>query len=297
MKFAITPTPWPNLIDLLNEHGFTQAELEDADFLVFNGSPKQFPQLPDNIKWVQLCLAGIDGFEKAGVVDPTKRWANARGVFGRTVAESAVALLLAQLHAHKKVSSWEDRPELEETTGWLHDKTVAIIGAGGIGRDLIPMLKGFGCHIIAVNNSGRPVEGADETVAGADGVWPRADYFILAAPLTDATYRMVNADTLAQMPAHAVVVNVGRGPLVDTEALTAALADGQIAGAALDVTDPEPLPAGHPLWRMDNVVITPHVANTSERIQALMAPATLANAQAFAAGEDMPTELIPGRGY
>ncbi|MEJ5928603.1 D-isomer specific 2-hydroxyacid dehydrogenase family protein [Corynebacterium sp. H128] len=295
MKFSITPHRWSTVIDYLSENGYEETELGEADFLVFNGTPEEFPELPENIRWVQICLAGIDGFEAAGILTSDRRWANARGIFATTVAESAVALLLAQLHAHKQCTSWDARAAAEGATGWLHDKTVAIVGAGGIGTELIPMLHGFGCRVIAVNRSGRPVPGADETTTEA--VWSRADYFIVAAPLTAETHHMVDAQALAEMPSHAVVVNVGRGPLIDTDALTHALETGQIAGAALDVTEPEPLPAEHPLWAMPNVVITPHIANTSERIQALMPKAILANAQAFAAGEKMPTEVTPGQGY
>ncbi|AKK03774.1 D-isomer specific 2-hydroxyacid dehydrogenase family protein [Corynebacterium epidermidicanis] len=302
MKFHLMPQQWPSVVQHLEENGFEQASLEEADFLVFNGTPADFPQLGENIKWVQLCLAGIDGFFDAGIITDDRRWANAGGIYGRTVAESAVALLLSQLHCHVLVArkqTWDTKEEVDQRTAWLYDKTVAILGAGGIGRDLIPMLKGFGCRILAVNNSGRPVEGADETRASAEAgsIYSDADYFILAAPLTPETHHMINAETLAQMRPHAVVVNVGRGPLVDTDALVAAVQDGTIAGAALDVTEPEPLPDGHPLWSLDQVVITPHEANTQERIRALIAPAIVANAKAFIEGSEMPTEVFPEKGY
>lgn len=304
MNFHIYPNPWPDVAAFLNERGFTQTELDSADVLVFNGTPADFPTLPAKVKWVQLCLAGIDGFFDAGIItdEGGRRWANAGGIYGRTVAESAVALLLSQLHCHTIVArerSWSTKQHVDENTGWLHDKTVAILGAGGIGRDLIPMLKGFGCRIVAVNNSGRPVEGADKTLAAkaSERVYSEADYFILAAPLTPETRHMINAETLSRMQPHAVVVNVGRGPLVDTDALVEALQAGTIAGAALDVTEPEPLPDDHPLWQLDQVTITPHEANTQERIRTLIAPAIVANAEAFERGEQMPTEVLPDKGY
>lgn len=302
MKFTIQPNRWASVAAHLEANGHEEAPLESADFLVFNGTPAQFPELGENIKWVQLCLAGIDGFFDAGIIQPNRRWSNAGGIYGRTVAESAVALLLSQLHCHVLVArekTWDTKQTVDEKTGWLYDRTVAILGAGGIGRDLIPMLKGFGCRIIAVNHSGREVEGADETRASASAgnIYGEADYFILAAPLTPETHHMINAETLKQMKPHAVVVNVGRGPLVDTDALVEALRNGTIAGAALDVTEPEPLPDGHPLWSLDQVVITPHEANTQERIQALVAPAIVENARALEAGEQMPTEVELGKGY
>ena len=139
---------------------------------------------------------------------------------------------------------------------------VAIIGAGGIGTKLIEFLAPFNPGIIAVNRSGRPVAGGDETLpmAEADGVWERADVVVLLAPLTAATRGMVDEKVLNKMKQSAVLVNVGRGPLVVTDDLVAALDNGVIAGAALDVTDPEPLPADHPLWEQERCLITPHTA-------------------------------------
>ena len=205
------------------------------------------------------------------------------------------------MHATTRLAkSWSVRPEVENNKSWLHDnKTVAILGAGGIGVRLLEMLKPFNVKTIAVNNSGRPVEGADETFAmdKAEHVWAEADVFVLILPLTDATYQIVNAETLGKMKPSAVVVNVGRGPLINTDDLVDALNNGTIAGAALDVTDPEPLPDSHPLWEMDNVVITPHTANTNERIRALTGELTLRNIELFEAGEQMATEVDVVAGY
>ena len=231
------------------------------------------------------------------------RWSNAAGVYDSTVAESTIGLLLAQLHSHKRVAfakSWDVRDEAEANTTFLfEDKTVAIIGAGGIGKKLISMLQGFGPKIIAVNRSGKPVDGADEvfTFDQIDEVWPAADYFVMLAPLTPETHHMVDADALEKMPQHAVVVNVGRGPLVDTDALTEALKNGVIAGAGLDVTDPEPLPDGHPLWDEINCVITPHLANPPYSVRKRIGAHTVEVVKAFEAGEPLPTEVDPTLGY
>jgi len=233
--------------------------------------------------------------------DTTARWSNAAGLYDATVAESTIALLLAQLHAHKRVgTSWDNRDEVEAHTSFLfEDKTVAVVGAGGIGKRLIHMLEGFGPRIIAVNRSGTPVEGADETFATTDieRVWPAADYFVALAPLTDQTHQLFDAAAFRAMPDHAVVINVGRGPLVDTEALVDALRSGQIAGAGLDVTDPEPLPDGHPLWDMPNVVITPHLANPPYSVRRRIGSHTVQAMERFAAGEAIPMEVDIEAGY
>lgn len=304
MKFAMVPHQWEETIADIQAGGHELVtDLQDADVLFFNGSAPEFPELPENIKIVQASMAGIDALVRSGVVSDQTRWANAGGLYADTVAESTVGLLLAQLHMHNVTArhkSWSTRDEMQEGTNWLHDnKTVAIMGAGGIGVRLIELLKPFGVHIIAVNNSGRPVVGADETfaMAEADHVWSEADYFVLIMPLTETTTGIVNAETLAKMKSTAVVVNVGRGPLVVTDDLVAAIQKGTIAGAALDVTDPEPLPDAHPLWDLEEVVITPHTANTNERIRSLTGPLTVRNIALYEAGEKMETEVDVVAGY
>ena len=301
MKYAIEPKPWEETIAVLDAAGFERTALSDASFLIYTGDGTDFPDpLPDNIGFVQIPSAGVDHVLEA-MKDSTVPWSNAAGVYDNAVAESTIALLLAQLHAHRRVNgTFDSYADMEAHTSYLYDdKTVAIIGAGGIGKRLISMLSGFGPRIIAVNRSGNRVEGAHETypIAEVDTVWPKADYFVLIAPLTPETRHMVNAEAFTQMPDHAVVVNVGRGPLIRTEDLLAALEAGQIAGAALDVTDPEPLPEDHPLWQDKRVVITPHIANTQRSVREKIGAHTIKVATAFAAGKQLPTLVDPHAGY
>lgn len=301
MKYAIEPKPWEETIAVLDAAGFERTALADASFLIYTGDGTDFPDpLPENIGFVQIPSAGVDHVLDI-MKDSTVPWSNAAGVYDNTVAESTIALLLAQLHAHRRVNgTFDSYADMEAHTSYLYDdKTVAIIGAGGIGKRLITMLSGFGPRIIAVNRSGNPVEGADETypIAEVDKVWPNADYFVLIAPLTPDTRHMVNAEAFTQMPDHAVVVNVGRGPLINTEDLVAALDSGEIAGAALDVTDPEPLPEEHPLWQDQRVVITPHIANTQRSVREKIGAHTIKVATAFAAGKQLPTLVDPHAGY
>ncbi|GGG72008.1 D-isomer specific 2-hydroxyacid dehydrogenase family protein [Corynebacterium pelargi] len=302
MKFAMMPQRWDIPAQALIDAGHEEVELDQADFLVFNGA-KDFPELPENIQYVQVAFAGMDALRKQGVLNDQVRWANAAGLYADTVAESTLAMLLAVGHKYPAIlnaKSWGIRPLPDQHTNWLYDdKTLAIIGAGGIARRLLKFVSGFDLHTIAVNTSGKAVEGADETfsIEQVEQVWPRADYVVLLAPLTEETEHMVNASVFEQLPNHAIVINVGRGGLVCTEELVAALEQGQIGGAALDVTEPEPLPDGHPLWQMDNVLITPHVANTTERMQQLLGPLFVENARRFAEGETMLTEVEPAKGY
>ncbi|MGJ0184812.1 D-isomer specific 2-hydroxyacid dehydrogenase family protein [Corynebacterium glyciniphilum] len=282
-------------------------DLAEADAFICHGvAPADFPELPDRVKWVQLCQAGIEGFFAEGVItagqEGDRRWSNASGVYGRQVAESAVALLLSVTHMHKKIAraaSWSVWRDVDENTRWLHGATVAVVGAGGIGRHLIEMLAPFGADVLAVNRTGHPVEGAVRTVSidNLKDAVAAADHTVIAVPLTDETRGLFDAGLFSAFRPGATVINVARGPVVVTEDLVAALDSGQLGGAGLDVTDPEPLPDGHTLWDRDNVTITTHSANTRASMDAQLAGPVSENYKAFLAGERMPTELDPAKGY
>lgn len=302
MKFAFLPKPWDAVVDDLTTHGHTFVDLDESpDVLVFRGDPEDFPEeLPPSVKLVQVAYAGVEKLVEAGVLDGDVPVANAAGIYDDTVAESALALLLGVLQRHKAVTpQWNEQQMFEEKDYLFDNKKVAVIGAGGIGKMLIRFLEPFGPEIIAVNRSGNPVPGATRTVAmdDAQDVWSEADYFVLIAPLTKQTHHMINAEVLRAMKPNAVVVNVGRGPLVDTEALTQALQEGTIAGAGLDVTDPEPLPEDHPLWQMDRCLITPHTANIPRYMQARVGELTRRNWEALQEGRPMPTQIDVEEGY
>ena len=309
MKYFMGPDAWQPMVEDIEAAGHERVNsLEDAEVYINNApNPRRIPEMPENIGWVQHCFTGVNQLIDAGVITPDGvPWCNSAGAFAQPVAESALGLALSQAHHHKafaQAASWSVAQELDESQAWLYNqrgpKRVAIFGAGGIGKRLIRMLEGFGPRIIAVNRSGNPVEGADETFATADieRVWPAADYFVALAPLTDETHRLFNAAAFRAMPDHAVIINVGRGPLVDTDALVEALRAGDIAGAGLDVTDPEPLPDGHPLWDMPNVVITPHLANPPYSVRRRIGSHTAQVMKRYSAGEEIPTEVDIQAGY
>lgn len=304
MKFVMLPKVWEEPAEELEAAGHERVEsVDDADFLFFSGGAGDLPELPKNIRFVQTTYAGMDGLAEAGLLTDAVRWANAGGLYADTVAESTLALMLGAGHLYKFATaraSWSTQDEAQEKTDFLfHDKTVAIVGAGGIGRRLIELLEPFGVRVVAVNRSGRDVAGADEvtTFDELGEVWGRADYVVLLAPLTEETRGLVGKKELEAMKDSAFLVNAGRGGLVDTGALVEALRGGAIAGAALDVTAPEPLPDDHPLWGLENCLITPHVANTIPMMHALTGRLAVDNARAFEAGEKMPTEVDPKAGY
>lgn len=298
---ALLPHSDPHLAEAIVSAGGTLADLAEARALVWIGNVDGFPDpLPDTIEWVQLRLAGIESFLRAGLLDDRRIWTNASGFYAENVAEHALALLLAGLRQiNVAVLRHWDEKAIDPAVRSLHGSTVGIIGAGGIARSLIPRLKACGAQVIAVNRSGRPVEGASTTLPASriDEVWGLVDHVVLAAPATDETRHLINARTLAALPRHTWLINVARGPLVDEVALRNALVAGEIAGAALDVTDPEPPAADDPLWDLPNVIITPHVANPSAGLTRTMAPWLAENLRRFAAGGDMLAVVRPGADY
>jgi phosphoglycerate dehydrogenase-like enzyme len=300
LPVAVEPNRDEHLVAAVEGAGGTIVGLDEARVLVWIGPPAEFPDLPDAVEWVALKTAGIEDFLDAGLLDNRRVWTNAAGFYAENVAEHALALLLAGLRQiNTAVTRHWDKERIDTSVRSLHGSTVAIIGAGGIGASLGPRLKACGARVVAVNRSGRDVPGADEVRRSSelDSVWSSVDHVVLAAPSTAKTRHMINAETLAALPSHAWVVSIARGPLVDEEALYRALVDGEIAGAALDVTDPEPPAEDHPLWSLPNVIITPHVANPASGLTREMAPWLAENVRRFAAGEELISVVTPGRDY
>jgi phosphoglycerate dehydrogenase-like enzyme len=268
--------------------------------VVFRTSRADLPELPDSVRWVQLPSAGVESWFDAGTIDHDRLWTSAGGVYARPVAEHCLALMLAgdrKLGQFAVARSWES--EGRNHTRVLEGLTVAIVGAGGIGRALIEMLQPFRVEILAVTRSGREVEGAARSFAAAqlDEVWPLAHHIVIAAPATEGTRHLVSTPQLEAMRDDAWLVNVARGSLIDTDALVEAARNGTILGAGLDVTDPEPLPDGHPLWELDNVLITPHLANPESVEESLLGDRVRENVRRFAAGEDLLAPIDPDAGY
>ncbi len=252
------------------------------------------------IEWVQLPWAGVDAFGPvlAAHARPRLLWTSAKGAYAQPVAEHALALILALLRVLQKrarAATWNAVPEGSS----LYGRNIVIIGAGGIALELIRLLAPFGTQVTVVRRSAAPVPGAARTVQtdALHDVLPDADVVVVAAALTAGTRQLLGAEEFALMPAHANLVNVGRGALVDTDALVAALAAGAIAGAALDVTDPEPLPDGHPLWSAPRCLITPHMADTPEMTAPLLAERIRLNTRAFLDDGRFVGVVDPRSGY
>ncbi len=238
------------------------------------------------IGWVQLPFAGVDAFAGllASYVDrPLPLWTSAKGAYSQPVAEHALTLALALLRVipeRARARSWPSGPKTGRS---LFGLSVAIVGAGGIAIELIRLLRPFGVRVTVVRRSVGEVAGAERTVTSERllAVLPDADVVVIAAASTPGTRRLFGAAEFSVMKRSAILVNIARGDLVDTDALIAALTAGEIAGAGLDVTDPEPLPVAHPLWDAPNILITPHSADTPEMTAPLLAERIRENVAAF----------------
>ena len=251
----------------------------------------------ENIRWVQLPWAGVEDFAARRMFDDERLWTSGKGVYAEPVAEHALTLGLAGLR---------HLPERVRATRWgeasgrsLYDGRVTILGGGGIARSLLQLLAPFRVQATVVRRRAEPTPGAARVVdsAGLHGVLRGADLVVVALALTPATRGIIGAPELETMEEHAWLVNVARGGHVRTDDLVAALRERSIGGAALDVTDPEPLPDGHPLWELPNCIVTPHTADTPEMIVPMLAARVRENVHRFGAGEDLVGRVDRAEGY
>lgn len=254
-------------------------------------------ELAPEARWVQLPFAGVERVAEAGLLDGKRAWTSAKGAYGEPVAEHALALGLAglrQLPTRIVARSWG----IPAGTS-LYDQKVTILGGGGITGFLLEQLAPFRVEATVVRRRADPVPGAARTVTTSElhEVLPGALVVFLALALSPSTTGIIGTRELELMDERAWLVNVARGRHVDTDALVAALSSGSIAGAALDVTDPEPLPDGHPLWDLPNCIVTPHTADTMEMIRPLLAERIRVNVERFSTGHELVGVVDPIAGY
>lgn len=248
------------------------------------------------IEWVQLPFAGVDAF--AQILSAPVRFTSAKGSYKEPVAEHALALSLAlgrKIPVRVKATSWGKREAVS-----FFDSNILIIGAGGITEELIGMLKPFRATIsVCRNQTEIPLAGSQE-VFGLDKLSDKisqADLVVIACALTDKTRGLFDIELLSRMKPSAFLVNVARGPIVKSVDLLEALDKGLIAGAAVDVTDPEPLPDGHPFFGRDDLIVTPHTADTKEIVMRHFAIRVQLNVKAFLGQGPWIGEVDPERGY
>lgn len=314
---AVEPDSWrrDTLLEAVKQGGGEITGPAKAEGLIWidPDNPSLLQQMLDSSprnRWVQLPFAGIEPF--IPVLDKARLWTCGKGVYARPVAEHTMGLLLSGfrgLNTYIPANSWE-KPQGRN----LLDSRITILGGGAITQELLKLLSPWGCDITVLRNRpslGEPAVGQAQgggsdnktssiKTASSDQLHQSlkdADAVILALALTEQTRGIIATTELQQMPSHAWLVNVARGEHVITQDLVAALERGTIGGAALDVTDPEPLPEDHPLWSMPNCIITPHVGNTPEMGLKLLAERTRDNVSRFVKGKELLGEVFVDLGY
>lgn len=258
-------------------------ELPDTEILVgWSLKPEQF-QAAKKLRWIHSPAAAVHQLLIPEVVASDVQVTNATAVHGPVVAEHAIALVLAlakrldaaaryqQQKVWAQTQMWNARPRPREVAG----ATLGLIGMGAIGREVARLALALGMRVLAIRE--HPEKSPDHPIAGSpdvqvfgpgdtDRVLAESDFVVLCAPVTSRTRHLINATRLEKMKPEACLINVGRGALIDDDALLAALRERKLGAAALDVFTEEPLPPGSPYWEMENVLITPHTAAVTDKL-------------------------------
>lgn len=241
------------------------ASLDDVEIVLTFQLPHGFADRARHLRWVQSSGAGVDRILDAGVPESVTI-TRMLGSFGRPLGEYALSALLAHTQTHERARAQQAAQRWESyEVATLAGRRVGILGAGEIGQEIGGLLGACGLRVRGLRREGAPHPAFEEMFPATQlhAFLRDLDFLVVVAPLTPQTRGMLDAAALAQLPPHAFVVNIARGPLFVEEALIDALRTGRLAGAALDVFDTEPLPPGHPFWTLPTVRVTPHVAGVS----------------------------------
>lgn len=266
---------------------------QDADVIMIANMPLKGEVIRacKNLKFINVAFTGVDHVDLAAAKEMGVKVSNASGYSTQSVAELALGMMLSLL---RNVPQVEERCRAGKTKDGLvgtelRGKTVGIVGAGAIGQNTGRLCKAFGCKVIAYNH--RPKQAAEGTIdefVDLDTLTRESDIISLNCPLNDSTRGMFGAERIAMMKKTAILINVARGPVVDSRALADALNEGRIAGAGIDVFETEPpLDVNHPLLHTPNTIVTPHVAFASKESMALRAQIVFDSLDSFLAGKQV----------
>lgn len=266
---------------------------KDADVIMIANMPLKGEVIRacKNLKFINVAFTGVDHVDLAAAKEMGVKVSNASGYSTQSVAELALGMMLSLL---RNVPQVEERCRAGKTKDGLvgtelRGKTVGIVGAGAIGQNTGRLCKAFGCKVIAYNH--RPKQAAEGTIdefVDLDTLTRESDIISLNCPLNDSTRGMFDAERIAMMKKTAILINVARGPVVDSRALADALNEGRIAGTGIDVFETEPpLDVNHPLLHTPNTIVTPHVAFASKESMALRAQIVFDSLDSFLAGKQV----------
>jgi phosphoglycerate dehydrogenase-like enzyme len=285
-----------------------ERQAPDADVILNWGGSRQLLRdvfaISPKVRWVHSKAAGLDSMLFPELIESPVPLTNGRGVFSQSLGEFALAAVLyfakdfRRMVRNQMAGRWEPF-DVVEITG----QTAGIVGYGDIGRAAATRLRAMGLHILAVRRQGPSIYNVDplvDRIYSPDGrleMIARCDYVVVAAPLTPDTRGMIGEAEFAAMKPNAVVINVGRGPVIDEAAMVRALTEGRIKGAGLDVFEKEPLPDGHPFYRLENVLLSPHCADHTADWQEQAMRFFLDQFERFRAGEPLRNVVNKKHGY
>ncbi len=280
-------------------------EIGDAEVLIAQsgGVSAERVRAAPNLKWVQVLSAGVDRLgQTPELIDRDITVTNARGVLTSHVAETGIALLTGLTRGVQVAARHgaDRRYHADYPYDELFGKRALVVGAGSIGRALAKLLRGLEAEVRGIDLYPQP---PDEfmpevlNVSELSSVLPETDVLAITCPLTDSTRHLINADALAALPNSAYLINVSRGPVVDSMALVDALRGGQLRGAGLDTFDPEPVPPDHPIWEFENVIVTPHVGGVSPLREPRMVELTGRNLRHYQSGEPLENVIDLRAGF
>jgi phosphoglycerate dehydrogenase-like enzyme len=256
-----------------------------------------------NLKWICSLVAGTEGFFQTKVKDMDILMTSTKGIHGKPMSDHCIALIygwlrnIPQLIRYQDQAVWK-KPALDSLSE-SEGKTVGVIGLGTIGTEIARKLKALDFRVLAYKRTPAQCEYVDKIYLEGelDKVLTQSDFIVIVAPLTPQTTGMFGKPQFEQMKKDAVIINMGRGPLVKTDDLVEALKNKVIGGACLDVTDPEPLPSDHPLWKLDNVIISPHCSPNSPIYFDRATASFCDNLESYLAGEPMLNVVTKDKGY
>lgn len=292
----------PNVAFVRGDEKQLAKQVADADAILGTINPELF-RAAKKLQWVHIYSAGVERYRFPEFITSQVTLTNGKIIQGPEIADHAFSLLLAltrDLHRVIPNRTKEDFQRGDYKAIELRDKTALIIGVGGIGTQIAQRANGFGMKVIGVDPKDMPLSthvGKMVHPNRLDSVIPQADVIFIAAPHTPESEGMVGPKQFELMKKGAYFIAVSRGALYNTEALVKALDERRLSGAGLDVTNPEPLPPGHPLWKFENVIITPHVATVSDGVGARHNDLILENVARFAKGEPLRNVVDKQKGY
>lgn len=292
----------------LSDYRRVNEEIVDADIAIAWSLTGEQIRAAKNLKWIHSTATAVHALMSPELRASDIVVTNARNVHGPVVAEHALALVFALAKRLPQARRYQQQKYWAQQDLWdssfppreLGGATMAIVGLGGIGRPLAKMAKAIGMRVIGVREHPEQPCGGVDTIYGfaeLDQALCQADFVILTVPVTPTTDRLMNTARLACLKPDAYLVNVGRGVLIDEAALVDTLQKHSIAGAALDVTTVEPLPADSPLWGLENVLITPHIASLTDKMWERHYAAFTENLKRFMKGEPLLWMVDKEKGY